>query len=250
MRGNSGVADQVFCAAQPGCRAIGVLVPLSAVAAGLRAGVFFLSSRLSRSDGSGGWILGHSSRPWFVTQGVVERSQLQAIASRQMDQVRVRNILAAGNRGKRSSASTVTYKAMPAHPQDRFQRHNCVFEARTEGWTKADSEKPHLADRARRERLRTAEPSVCSHMVGVRLPSTRDEKVHIEQVTHESSSRSALTVSVVIFAAAGAETRTGRPNRPRVSLAPRGDFRFKTNRCPSSVSSTLSPGRRFNALRN
>ena len=87
-------------------------------------------------------------------------------------------------------------------------------------------------------------------MVGVRLPSTRDQKVHIEQMTHASSSRSALTVSVVIGGTPGAETRTGRPNLPRVSLAPRGDLRSRTNLCPSSVISTLSPGRRFRALRN
>jgi hypothetical protein len=50
-------------------------------------------------DGSAGWILGYSLRLWFVTQGCVEGSQLQAIALCQTDQVRVRNILAAGDRG-------------------------------------------------------------------------------------------------------------------------------------------------------
>ncbi len=72
-------------------------------------------------------------------------------------------------------------------------------------------------------KLRTAEPSARSDVVGMRLPSTGDQKVHIEQMTHASSSRSALTVSVVIGGAAGAETRTGRPNLPRISLAPHGD---------------------------
>ncbi len=139
---------------------------------------------------------------------------------------------------------------MPAYPHDRFERRNHVVEARTEGWTQADSEKAHLADRAGRERLRAAEPSACSHMVSVRLPSTGNQKVHVEQVTHASSSRSALTVSVVIFGADGAQTRTGRPNLPRVSLAPPGALRSRINPLPSSVTSILSPGRRFNALRN
>jgi hypothetical protein len=119
-------------------------------------------------------------RPWLVTQGRVEGSQLQAIAPCQTDQVRVRNIFAAGDRRQRTRANTVPYKPMPPHPHDSFERHNRVFEARTEGWTKADSEKAHLADRARRERLRAVEPSACSHMVGVRPPSTGYQKVHIK----------------------------------------------------------------------
>ena len=68
-------------------------------------------------------------------------------------------------------------------------------------------------------------------------------------MTHGRSSRIALTVSVVIAGAPGAETSTGRPNLPRVSLAARGDLRSNISRCPSSVTSTLSPGRRFKALR-
>jgi len=138
---------------------------------------------------------------------------------------------------------------MPTHPHDPFECRNRILEPRTECWTKADPEKAYFADRAGRERLRAAEPSACSRMLGVRLPSTCDQKVHVEQMTHGSSSRIALTVSVVIAGAPGAETRTGRPNLPRVSFAARGDLRSNINLGPSSVSSTLSPGRRFNALR-
>jgi hypothetical protein len=138
---------------------------------------------------------------------------------------------------------------MPAHPQDRFERRDRVFEACTEGGTKTDPEKAHLADRAGRERFCAAEPSACSHVLGMGLPSTRDQKIHVEQMTHGSSSRIALTVSVVIAGAPAAETRTGRPNLPRASFAARGDLRSNINLGPSSVSSTLSPGRRFNALR-
>lgn len=167
----------------------------------------------------------------------------------QMDQVGVRNILAGGYHGQRPRTSIVTYEPMPARPHDRLERRDCVLEARAEGWTEADSEKAHLADRAGRKGLCAAEPSAGSHMVGMRLPSTRDQKVHVEQMTHGTSSSSALTVSVVIGAAPGADTRTGRPNLPRVSFAARGDLRSNINLRPSSVTSTLSPGRRFNALR-
>ena len=138
---------------------------------------------------------------------------------------------------------------MPTHPDDRFERSNRIFEACAKGRTKADPEKPHLAYRAGGERLRAPEPSACSHMVGMRLPSARDQKVHVEEMTQGSSSSSALTLSVVIFGAFDAETRTGRPNLPRVSFAAHGDLRSNINRCPSSITSTLSPGRRFNALR-
>lgn len=205
---------------------------------------------LTSEDGSGGWILGYSLRPRLATQGGVEGRQLQAMASCQVDQMRIRDILAAGDRRQPSRASSVSYEPMPAHRHDRFERRNRVVEARAEGWTKTDSEKAHLANRAGRERLRAAEPPARSAMLGVRLPSTRDQKVHIEQMTHASSSRSALTASVVIAGAPGPETRTGRPNLPRVSLAPRGDLRCRISLRPSSVTSTLSPGRRFNALRN
>jgi len=167
-----------------------------------------------------------------------------------MDQMRIRNILAAGDRGQRSGASAVADEPMRAHPHYPFEGRNRILEARAKGWTKADSEKAHFADRAGRERLRAAEPSTRPHMIGVRLPSTRNQEVHIEQMTHASSSSSTLTVSVVIAGAPGAETRTGRPNLPRVSLAPRGTVRSRISLRPSSVTSTLSPGRRFSALRN
>jgi hypothetical protein len=166
-----------------------------------------------------------------------------------MDQMGVRNIFAGGYHGQRSRAGIVSYEQMPTHSHDRFERSNRIFDACAKGRTKADTEKAHLAYRARGERLRAAEPSACAHMLGMRLPSTRDQKVHIEQMTHGRSSSSALTLSVVIFGAFGAETRTGRPNFPRVSFAARGDLRSNINRCPSSITSTLSPGRRFNALR-
>jgi len=171
------------------------------------------------------------------------------MAACQIDQVGVRNILARGYHGQRPRASIVPYEPMPARPHYPFERRDRVFEARAKGWTEADSEKAHLADGARRERFRTAEPLARSHMIGMRLPSTRDQKVHVEQVTHGISSSSAFTDSVVMAGVPGAETRTGRPNLPRVNFAARGDLRSSINLRPSSVTSTLSPGRRFNALR-
>ena len=138
---------------------------------------------------------------------------------------------------------------MSAHPQDRFERRNRIFEARAKGRTKADPEKAHLADRAGRERLRAAEPSAGSDMVGMRLPSARNQEVHVEQMTHGRSSSSALTFSVVIFGAFGAETRTGRPNLPRVSFAARGDLRSNISLPSFKRHLDLIPGRKFNALR-
>src|SRR5580692_10763974 len=83
---------------------------------------------LSTWDGSNRWILGHSSGPRFVAQSGVEGRQLQPIAPCEIDQVGVRDIFAGGDDGQRSSASSVPYESMPAHPQDRFERHNRVFE--------------------------------------------------------------------------------------------------------------------------
>src|ERR1700678_327375 len=166
-----------------------------------------------------------------------------------MDQMGVGNILGGGDDGQGPRASIVSNESMPAHPHDRFERRNRVFEARAKCGTEADPEKAHLTDRAGRERLCAAEPPARSDMAGMRLPSTRDEEIHVEQMTHGSSSSNALTVSVVTAGAPGAETRTGRPNLPRVSFAARGDLRSSINRCPSSVTSTLSPGCRFSALR-
>ena len=171
------------------------------------------------------------------------------MAPRQIDELGVRNILAGGHHRQRSRTSIVAYEPMPSRPHDRFEHRDRILEPRAKGWTEADSEKAHLADRAGRKRLCAAEPSARSHMVGMRLPSTRDQKVHVEQMTHGRSSSSALTVSVVIAGAPGAETSTGRPNFPRVSFAARGALRSSINFRPSSVTSTLSPGRRFNALR-
>src|SRR5271155_3668759 len=98
------------------------------------------------------------------------------MAPRQTDELGVRNILAGGYHGQRSRTGIVPYEPMPPRPHDRIEYRDRILEPRSKGWTEADSEKAHLADRAGRKRLCAAEPSARSHMVGMRLPSTRDQK--------------------------------------------------------------------------
>ena len=58
------------------------------------------------------------------------------------------------------------------------------------------------------------QPPVGADVVGVSGPRAGEKKVHVQKVTHESSSRMALTRSGVIGGASGGATRTGRPNFP------------------------------------
>src|SRR5579862_3983597 len=53
------------------------------------------------ADRSDRGILGYTSRPRLFAEGCVEGRQLEAIATRQVDQVGVRNILAGGYVGQR-----------------------------------------------------------------------------------------------------------------------------------------------------
>lgn len=206
--------------------------------------------RWTASERSGGWILGYPSRPRFITQRAIEGRQLEPVASGQTDQMCIRHVLAGAHRGKRCRSRGVAQESMPWHAHDRLEGGPCIVEPRAERRTKADPEKAHLADRAGCERPRPAEPSARPDMVGVRLPSARDQEVDVEQMTHASSSRSALTLWVVIAGAPAPATSTGRPNLPRVSRAARGARHSKTSLWPSRVTSTLSPGRRLNAFRN
>jgi hypothetical protein len=138
---------------------------------------------------------------------------------------------------------------MPTHRDNCAQHRHRIREARAIGGTQADPEKTHLADRAGGKGFGPAEPSARSNILGVRFPSARDQKIHVEQVAQGSSSSSALTLSVVIGGEPGAATSTGRPNFPCLSAAARRCCRCRTNLRPSSLISTLSPGRKFRALR-
>ena len=164
--------------------------------------------------------------------------------------MRVGDVLARADSRQRPRRRCVAYESMCSHPNDCGQRGHRVLETRTERWAQTNPEKAHFADRAGRKRFGTAEPLACSDVFRMRFPSARDQEVHIEQMAQELSSRSAFTLSVVIAGAPGAATRTGRPNFPRRSLAPLTEPRCRINRCPSSLISTLSPARRFNAFRS
>jgi hypothetical protein len=164
--------------------------------------------------------------------------------------MRIGDVLTGADLRQRLRARAISQEPMRTHPGDRAQRRHRILKARSIGRAQADSEKAHLADRAGRERFGPAEPSARPAVLGVRFPSARYEKVDIEQMTQGSSSSSAFTLSVVIAGAPCAETRTGRPNFPRLSLAARCDWRRRTSPRPSSVISTLSPGLRFSAFRS
>ncbi len=164
--------------------------------------------------------------------------------------MRIGDILTRADSRQRLCARCISQKPSRAHTGDRIQCRHRILEAGTKRRAQADSEKAHLANRARRERLGAAKPSAGPKVLGVRFPSARDQEVHIEQVAQGSSSRSALTLSVVIAGAPSDATRTGRPNLPRLSLAARGVSRCRTSLGPSSFISTLSPGLRFKAFRN
>jgi hypothetical protein len=159
------------------------------------------------------------------------------------------HILAAGNCGQRSRPSAVSNKSMFAHPDDRLQGGKRIREASGKRWTEAHPQKTHFGCRASRESARSGEPSAGPHMLSMRLPTARDQEIHVEQMAHASSSSKRLTLSVVIAGALDAATSTGRPNFPCVNRAPRDARDSSTRRRPSSVSSTLSPGRRLSARR-
>ena len=159
------------------------------------------------------------------------------------------HILAAGNSGQRSRSSPVSNKSMFAHPDDRLQSGKRIRETRCKRWTEAHPQKTHFGCRAGPESVGSREPSAGSHMLGMRLPTTRDQEIHVEQMAHASSSSKRLTLSVVIAGASDAATSTGRPNFPRVNRALRDAWDSSTRRRPCSVSSTSSPGRRLSARR-
>jgi hypothetical protein len=92
--------------------------------------ISYYSTRFAEPEGhrSRGWILSYSFCPGFAAQDGVESCELQAIASRQMDQMRIRNILAAGYRGQRAGASSVADKPMRAHPHYPFEGRDRILE--------------------------------------------------------------------------------------------------------------------------
>ncbi len=91
-------------------------------------------------SGSGGRIFGHSTRPWFVTQGCVESRQLKSIAPCQINQVGVRTSLLVVTMA-RPRTSIVADEPMPrirtiASSGDR------IFEARAKAGLRLTLRKP------------------------------------------------------------------------------------------------------------
>src|SRR5439155_23127502 len=109
--------------------------------------------------------------------------------------------------------------------------------------------KSHLRDRRRGEVGDGVQPPIGADVIGVSRPRTGEEEVDVEEMTHGSSFRMALTRSGVMAGAPGGATKTGRPNLPRTSRARFGCSRWRTSFSPSIENETLSPAWRCKAFR-
>jgi hypothetical protein len=160
------------------------------------------------------------------------------MATCQINEVCISHVLAGADSRQRARARFVAQESVRAHRDNCPQRRDRVVKIGTKGRSKADSQKAHFADRARRKRFRIGKPLVRSRVFGVRFPGTRDQEAHVEQMTQGTSSSAANTLAVVIRGAPLAATRTRRPKRPRLSFAAGGATRCRINLWPSIFMST------------
>jgi len=163
--------------------------------------------------------------------------------------MRISDILARADSRQRSRARRVFQETVSTHSDDCLERRNRILKTSTESGLRLTLRKPisligHVAtDFASASHWFARVYSAWDSQAG-------DQEADVEQMTQGNSSSAANTLSVVIRGAPLGATRTRRPNRPRLSLAERGDARSTTSFWPSSFISTWSPLLRFRAFRN
>jgi hypothetical protein len=154
---------------------------------------------------------GDSGSPRRATERFVECGEFQTMIGGKGHKMSVGNVVAAVEGGQRRSRCVIDQELVSRKREDFGQRLTGVSKTRSICGTHTYPQEAHLNSGAGGEARQSLEPTVGFVMAIVRLSGTGREQIDIQQVTHPSSSRIALTRSAVIGGALGGSDQNGTP---------------------------------------